>query len=117
MSRMAIAASLILAITLSLGSAMLLSLALNRSGDGESAQAKKPESPAAAVKTLELSWDALADDSSGDRAPVLRNGKLSWPRSALRHRTTGWHRRCREATTFCRSLSMLKALRPITGMT
>ncbi len=66
-SRIAMAASLILAVTLSLGCAMLLSLILNRSE--QLAQQQVPVSPPSAPplpaeNRLETSWRMFAEDAS-----------------------------------------------------
>ncbi|MGA2258577.1 MAG: hypothetical protein ABSG53_28260, partial [Thermoguttaceae bacterium] len=67
-SRIAMAASLILAVTLSLGSTMLLSVIMNGSGrqvvdHGHDPVPHAPHIPA--EKPLQTSWDVLADDSAG----------------------------------------------------
>ncbi|MGO9114926.1 MAG: VWA domain-containing protein [Thermoguttaceae bacterium] len=77
-SRIAMAASLILAVTLSLGSAMLLSVALN----GSSSQVAKhdpvpPAPPAVDEKPLESSWRMIADDSSGPGGSFGPGGRPS----------------------------------------
>lgn len=67
-SRIAMALSLILAVTLSLGGAMLLITALNRFGIGPSLPQLVKENPtptAPAEKRLEWSWGMLGDDASG----------------------------------------------------
>jgi len=65
-SRIAMAASLILAVTLSLGSAMLLSLVLNSTHVAQLPLSPHPLTPPApAEKPLENSLRMLADDSAG----------------------------------------------------
>ncbi len=72
-SRIAMAASLILAVTLSLGSAMLLSLFVNGFGGGQVAQdlpASSPLAPSAPPeKPLETSWRMLAEDAGPVQGP------------------------------------------------
>jgi Ca-activated chloride channel family protein len=66
-SRIAMALSLIVAVTLSLGSAFLMSWLLNQTGatGPRSSVAKKQDSPPQKDLPLETSWGSLAEDNTG----------------------------------------------------
>ena len=73
-NRIALAASLILAVTLSLGSAMLLPWILNGFGNGHLVEVDHDPlltspAPAPPEKPLETSWRMLADDPAGIAGP------------------------------------------------
>jgi Ca-activated chloride channel family protein len=77
-TRIAMAASLILAVTLSLASAMLLSMALKGSGlQVAKREADAPSPPVVVEKPLETSWRMLIDDPllSGAALSPARDGK------------------------------------------